>query len=156
MSIVSFKSLVSLQNWDQDLKRQTITWRKVREIHINGREGNLVRIKYEFDADGYISMSPNKAGRPVKLKTFQPPLAYESNIPLTANTIKDLTWLCDNFHVPIEKQAFLREVLSGVELAVEEEQVSDVEYESDEELCQEEEDFNDNGEEGSMEQEDGL
>ncbi|KAK3919936.1 Dihydroxy-acid dehydratase [Frankliniella fusca] len=153
-SILSFKNLVGMQNWDVDLKRQPITWRKVRELHINSQEGNLVRMKYEFDSEGYISMSPNKAGRPVNLKNFQPSPAYESAIPLSANTIKDLTWLCDNYHVPVEKQTFLRSVLSGVEPAVEGEQVSDIEYESDEELCQEDEDVSENGEECSSEQED--
>ncbi|KAE8742503.1 hypothetical protein FOCC_FOCC011969 [Frankliniella occidentalis] len=145
-SIFSFKNLVDMQNWDIDLKRQPIKWRKVRELHINGQEGNIVRIKYEFDSEQYISMSPNKAGRPINLKNFQPPPAYESAIPLSANTIKDLTWLCDNNHVPVQKQAFLRDVLSGVEPAIEEEQVSDIEYESDEELCHDDEDVSENRE----------
>ena len=34
-SIFTFKKLVSMQNWDVDLKRQPITWKKVKEIHRN-------------------------------------------------------------------------------------------------------------------------
>jgi hypothetical protein len=97
-------------------------------------------------------LSPNKAGHPVNLKTFQAPLAYDSKIPLSANTIKDLTWLLDNYHVPVQKQAFLRSVLSVVDPVVEE-QVSDMEFDSEEEVCQEAEN---NEDEINNSQEDNL
>ena len=136
-SIVSFKDLVKMQNWDSDLKRTSVTWKKVKEICINGLEGNLVRVKYDYSSESYVTMCTNKPGRPVNLKTFKPPLAYDNSIPLSSNTIKDLTYLCDNFHVPLHKQTFLRNVLEGVN-PVEEEEISDIEYDTDEEVCQEE------------------
>ncbi|KAE8749138.1 hypothetical protein FOCC_FOCC004044 [Frankliniella occidentalis] len=122
-----------MQNWEYDLKHQSIKWKKVKEIFINGQEGSIVRVKYDFDSD-YVTMSSNKKGRPVNLKAYEPPLAYTGSIPLSTNTIKDLTYLCDNLHVALEKQTFLRSVLSGIN-PVEEEVVSDLEFDSDEEMC---------------------
>jgi hypothetical protein len=134
-SIITFKPLVKMQNWEVDLKREPIRWKKVREVHVNGLEGNLVRVKYEYEGE-FVTMSPNKRGHPVNLKSYQPPLAYTSKIPLSNNTIKDLTWLCDNMHVPLNKQGFLRGVLSAVDPCLEED-MTDVEFETDEEICTE-------------------
>lgn len=131
-NIFSFKTLVAMQNLEVDLQRQHITWKKVKEITINGQEGNLVRVKYDLSSESFVTMGPNKTGRPVNLKSFKPSLAYDSNIPLSKNTIKDLTCLCDNCHIPINKQAFIRNVLSSVN-PVEEEELLDPEFESDEE-----------------------
>ncbi|XP_034252976.1 uncharacterized protein LOC117652289 [Thrips palmi] len=156
--IFSFASLVDKQNWDKDLTRKAVTWKKVREFHVNGQEGNLVRLKYDFDAESYVTLSPNKQGHPVNLKSFEPPRAYESRIPLSATTIAHLTWLCDKNYVPIQKQGFLRDVLADVE-PVEEEVVSDIDYDTAEDEpddpCQENEPDPQQGEQESSEEEDG-
>lgn len=136
-SIFSFAPLVAKQNWDKDLSRKPVTWKKIKEVHVNGKEGNFIRMKYDFDAESYVTLSPNKPGHPVNLKTFQPPLAYESSIPLSAITIEHLTWFCDKNYVPLLKQDFLRGVIAGVE-PVDEEVVSDVEYDTEEDDLEEE------------------
>ena len=148
-SIYTFKPLVQKQNWSLDTERNNVTWKKVKEIHVNAEEGNLIRVKYDYDGD-YVTMKVNKPGHPVVLKTYQPPAAYEGNIPLSANTVKDLTYLCDNFHIPLNKQKFIRDVLLGV-TPVEEEVVSDVEYNTDEEICNEESDNEDQQQESDDE-----
>ena len=63
--------------------------------------------------------------------------------------------MCDNNHIPINKQAFIRSVLSVVNPVVEEE-FSDLEFESDEELCHEDPEKEDDGnpEENMSDQED--
>ncbi|XP_046391544.1 uncharacterized protein LOC124159678 [Ischnura elegans] len=132
--IFTFKSLVAKQNWDVDTNKVRIQWKKVKEVTVNGNEGNLVKIKYDFDSDQYVTLCPNKKGHPINLKSYVPPVAYESNIPLSQNTVKDLTWLCDNLHVPVHKQAFIRSVLAHVN-PVTEDSISDMEFDSDEELC---------------------
>lgn len=135
-NIVSFKSVVKRQNWEMDLKHERIKWTKVKELHVTGKDPNLVRLKYEYNQESYVTLSVNKRGHPINLESFQPPLAYDAHIPLKENTIQDLTWLCENFHIPINKQDFIRNVLQGV-YPVEEEDVSDMEFDSDEERCQE-------------------
>ncbi|KAK3931942.1 Sporozoite surface protein 2 [Frankliniella fusca] len=49
--IFDHKNLVSLQNWKTDMKGQEVKWSKVREVSIDGREGNLVRLRYDLDGD---------------------------------------------------------------------------------------------------------
>lgn len=157
-NIFSFVSLVEKQNWDKDLQRKPITIKKIKELYVDGREGNLIRMKYDYDSVSYVTLSPNQPGRPVNLKTFQPPQAYGSAIPLSATTIKHLTWLCNKNYVPVLKQKFLRDVLAGVE-PVDEEVVSDVDYDTEEDELEDEESENEDDvhdeEENDSEQEDG-
>jgi len=58
-SIFSFKDLVKMQNWDLDLNRQSMTWKKAKEILNNGQEGNIVRVKYDCSSASYVTMSTN-------------------------------------------------------------------------------------------------
>ncbi|KAK3908779.1 hypothetical protein KUF71_003421 [Frankliniella fusca] len=92
-----------------------------------------------FDFDGWVeAIEQAKTSLPkykVKLLSQKSIFSYQGNIELSANTVKDLTYLCDNLHVPLGKQTFLRNVLAGVN-PVEEEEVTDLEYESTEEICQ--------------------
>lgn len=150
--IVSFKPIVSKQNWDFDLARARITWKKVKVVTVNGNEGNMVRVKYDYDAASWVTLSPNKRGNPMNFKTYKPPLAYDSHLPLTKGKIEDITWLCDNYHVPQQKQEFLRNVLAGV-YPVDEEEVSDLEYDSEEERCCDRSDHEDNSEDEEISEE---
>ncbi|KAK3920097.1 Proteasome subunit beta type-2 [Frankliniella fusca] len=130
--VKTFKPLVGMQNWESDLKGKKIAWKKVKEVCINGSEGNLVRIKYDHDGDA-VTLSPNKPGRPVNLKTYNPPPAYNSAIPLSANTVRDLTNLCNSLAIPISKHPFYNALLSECN-PTEEDNATNPEYETDEDL----------------------
>jgi len=108
----TFKPLVEKQNWDKDLKGHKIKWSKVKEVQINGVEGNLVRLKYSYDGD-IVTLSPNLPGRPINLKTYKPPQAYNAAIPLPALTIQHLKELCYSNDIPELKQPFYHQLFTG-------------------------------------------
>ncbi|KAK3932989.1 Penicillin-binding protein PbpB [Frankliniella fusca] len=131
--VKTYKPLVNMQNWETDLKGKKVAWSRVKEVQIIGSEGNLVRLKYEHDEE-VVTISPNKPGRPVNLKTYNPPPAYNSSIPLPANTMKCLKSLCDSLAIPASKHAFYDAVLAGCH-EVDDNEATDPEYNTDEEVC---------------------
>jgi hypothetical protein len=132
--VYSFKPLVKLQNWEKDLTGAPIQWRKVKQVVVHGAENNLVRLKYEYDGQ-FTTMSPNsRVGRPVNLKSYKPPLAYQDTIPLSKKTAEHLQWYIDTNAIPVQKQEFFRKVLAGIDPA-DEEVFTEPEYETDEEMC---------------------
>ncbi|KAE8737783.1 hypothetical protein FOCC_FOCC016751 [Frankliniella occidentalis] len=130
--IFDWKHLVSLQNWNKDMKGQVIKWKKVREVSIDGREGNLVRIRYDLDGE-ICTLSPNRVGRPVNLKTYQPPRNYDGPIPLQASKREHIQEFCDTLAIPLDKQEFYQNVLAGT-VDDNGDDLSEVEYETDEEI----------------------
>ncbi|XP_034250152.1 uncharacterized protein LOC117650682 [Thrips palmi] len=122
--IFDYKHLVSLQNWKKDMKGKEIKWSKAREVSIDGREGNLVRLRYDLDGE-IFTLSPNQVGRPVNLKTFKPPKQYNGPVPLTASKRADIEALCKELAIPLDKQQFFRDCGDDLD---------EVEYETDEEI----------------------
>ncbi|XP_034238082.1 uncharacterized protein LOC117643346 [Thrips palmi] len=130
----TFKPLVeTLQTWEKDMKGNKIQWQKVKEICINGAEGNKVHLKYDYDGET-VTLNPNKPGRPVNLKTYQPPQAYEGAIPLPASTIAGIKKFCKEKDIPELKQPFYDDVLAGC-WPTDEDAASDVEDDPMEALC---------------------
>jgi len=130
--IVSFKGLVEKQNWSKDTEGRKITWKKIKRIQVDGNEGPVVKLQYEYGGEVVI-LKPNRVGHPFNLATFTPPAAYTDRIPLPDKKIQDLTLMCDKDYIPLPKQEFFRSVMAGCDRTGEE--VTEPEYESEEELC---------------------
>jgi len=131
--IVSFKSLVASQDWSEDTQGRKIIWKKVKRIQFDGNEGPEVKVQYEYDGEEVI-LRPHRVGHPINLATFTPPAAYPDRIPLPNKKIRDLSTMCDSDYVPKPKQGFLRSVIDSCD-RTEEDEVTEPEYESEEEMC---------------------
>jgi hypothetical protein len=139
-NVLTFKPLVSKQSWKKDLKGNDIKWSEVREVQVDGNEGSLLRLKYDYNGE-FVSMSPNLVGRPINLKNYSPPKAYNSTLPLKAKIVEDLKFYLETMAIPIQKHQFYHDVIAGVD-PVAEENVTDVEYDSNEDEIDVEDDLN--------------
>jgi len=136
--IRSFKELAAKLHWEKDQEGNPITWRKVREVQVDGKEGGVFRIKYDLGGEP-VTLTPVTAGHLVDLATYRAPLAYASNVPISPTTAQHVRHLLDNDVIPKDRQKFFREVLSSTDPA--DEQVTDVEYDTEEEICSAEADY---------------
>lgn len=112
LEVLDFKKLVSVQNWTKDTSNNNVKWTKVREIHFSPQEPDIVKIKYEYNGDYVILNTTKKRGRPINLKTYQPPTAYLSLFPLPENKIKDLKDLMNCGAIPPKYHPFYEDLIS--------------------------------------------
>jgi hypothetical protein len=110
--ILDFKPLVKSQNWEVDTNKQKIKWTKVREVSMDPSRPSCVLIKYYYKKDPITLNVSEKRGRPVNLKTYQPPSAYNSLFPLPPNKARDLRSLMRDGSIPTKYHPWYENLLS--------------------------------------------
>ncbi|KAK3918156.1 Histone-lysine N-methyltransferase, H3 lysine-79 specific [Frankliniella fusca] len=91
-NIFDFKAVMNEQNLSKIPKS------KVRQITISQ---NVAKFRREFDGpEEEVSLLLKRPGRPFNFKTYVLKKMYSKRIPLKADQLKDLLWLCDQKHIP--------------------------------------------------------
>lgn len=93
-------------------------WKQVREIVVDSEEPGKVFLKHDLTVEKPIEIKVARAvrGRPINLKNFTFPKAFEGPRALKADKLKDLAKLCNELIIPVEKQAFYKSLLNFPDL----------------------------------------
>ncbi|KAE8746061.1 hypothetical protein FOCC_FOCC007184 [Frankliniella occidentalis] len=125
------KELVNKQNWEKNTDKEIIQWNKVRIIETDSKSEGILTYQYEIDGRKYHLDTNQRRGHPINLKTYRCKLAYESNVPLKALTIKHLQSLCKSLAIPSKYHSFYENVIANVEPTEDDETMIDAQVVED-------------------------
>lgn len=106
--IWDWKDLAEKLNLNKDNEGNSIPWRNIRELLVDG--ANPHELKFKVFLDDLIPkvVCTKKVGRPVNLRDFQPTKAYSGPLPIAKLKFQDLMYYCNNNFIPLEHQAYYR------------------------------------------------
>lgn len=110
--VLDLHTLVKIEDWDTDSKKNKVFWSKVREISTDSNFPNYIFYRYNFNDEPSKILIKLKQGGTMDHKTYRYPSAYTARFPLPQNKKTDIRKLMDKRAIPSLYHAQFEEYLS--------------------------------------------
>lgn len=119
----NYKMLLDGRNWAKNIKKQKVSWNKIKEVQVVSNEPYILNYRYNFEDENVMSLITKKAyssrrnNSLIDTELLEP--CYSNNLPITLAKFNDLISLCQGRIIPQVYHSFYQQLSHGGSVAEE-------------------------------------